>query len=185
MLPLLIAAAALLVISGGKKKKGSSSGGGDAPVDIGLIKGTVIDQDVGTPWAQCEPPGGDKLFTFAAYGADGKCMVFWDPNTRDVARAYIEAEMALLSDVEQEEACGHGACNPDPYAGNPELFCEWQDNPKGTEVIIRVITKMYPQLSSESFPMPYSLGVSFFPATVWTFVSQTFLTDICGFNKVT
>lgn len=185
MLPILIAAAALLVLSGGKKKKSSPSNGGDAPIDIGIIKAKVINQDIGTPWDQCEPPGGNKLFTFAAYGADGKCMVFWDANTRDVTRAHIEAEMAKLSEAERVEACGPGACNPDPYASDPELFCEWADNPKSIEVIIRVITKMYPQLEGQQFPMPYNVGVSFFPATVWTFVSQTFLTDICGFNKVT
>lgn len=185
MLPILIAAAALLVLSGGKKKKSSPSNGGDAPIDIGLIKGSAIDQDIGTPWDQCEPPGGNKLSTFAAYGADGKCMVFWDADTRDVTRAHIEAEMAKLSEAERVEACGPGACNPDPYASDPELFCEWADNPKSIEVIIRVITNMYPQLSGQEFPMPYNVGVSFFPATVWTFVSQTFLTDICGFNKVT
>ena len=185
MLPILIAAAALLVLSGGKKKKSSPSNGGDAPIDIGIIKAKVINQDIGTPWDQCEPPGGNKLFTFAAYGADGKCMVFCDANTRDVTRAHIEAEMAKLSEAERVEACGPGACNPDPYASDPELFCEWADNPKSIEVIIRVITKMYPQLEGQQFPMPYNVGVSFFPATVWTFVSQTFLTDICGFNKVT
>ena len=100
MLPLLIGVAALFVISSGKKKKSpSSDGGGSDLPDIGLIKGKVINQDIGTPWAQCEPPGGYGKLTFAAYGADGKCMVFWDAGTRSVARAHMEAEMAKLSDA--------------------------------------------------------------------------------------
>jgi len=195
MLPLLIGVAALLLV-GGKKKKPSSKGSGNGSgngngngngnvATLGMIKGSAITQDVGEPWDQCDPPSGFGNFTHAAYGLDGKCMVFWDASTRDVARAHIEAEMAKLSEAERAEACGPGECDPDPYAADPELFCEWQDNPKSIEVIIRVITKMYPQLSGQSFPMPYSVGVSFFPATVWTFVSQTFLTDFCGFNKVT
>ena len=189
MLPLLIGVAAILLISGKKKRSSSSSVAPDtrppAPQGpSGRFKMGPVTK-IGTPWDQCEPPGGNKLFTFAAYGADGKCMVFWDANTRDVTRAHIEAEMAKLSEAERVEACGPGACNPDPYASDPELFCEWADNPKSIEVIIRVITKMYPQLEGQQFPMPYNVGVSFFPATVWTFVSQTFLTDICGFNKVT
>lgn len=186
MLPLLIGIGALFVISSGKKKKSSSSSnGGDTSIDIGLIRGTTIDQGLGTPWERCDPPGGYGQFTFAAYGDDGQCMVFWDAGTRAVARAHMEAEMAKLSEAERVDACGPGACNPDPYASDPELFCEWEDNPKSIEVIIRVITKMYPQLSGQEFPMPYNVGVSFFPATVWTLVSQAFLTDICGFNKVT
>lgn len=187
MLPLLIGVAALFVISSGKKKKSSSSsdGGGSELPSIGLLQATVIDQEVGTPWDRCDPPGGYKKGVYAAYGSDGKCMVFWDPSTKGVAKSHIEAEMAKLSEAERTEVCAPGVCNPDPYSADPELFCKWEDNPKSTEFIRKVIVKMYPQLSTAAFPMPYDVGSLFFPSTVWTLVSRMFLTDFCGFNPVT
>ncbi len=191
MLPLLIGVAALLVLSGGKKKKSSSNSSEDdsvipppLPSRMGTFTMGPATQDIGTPWEPCDPPGGSQMNVYAAYGSDGKCMVFWDASTKSVASAHIEAEMAKLSEAERGEVCAPGVCNPDPYAADPEMFCKWEDNPKSIEFVTDVIVKMYPQLSDVSFPMPYDLSSPFFPSTVWTKVSQMFLHDFCGFNPV-
>jgi hypothetical protein len=194
MLPLIIAAAAVVLLAGGKKKKASSTDGGtdtrpSTPTGpSGMFKVATTDND-GEPWDYCKPPGGSKQFTFSAYGKDRKCMVFWDASTRPIAKAHFENEMAKLSEDERIEVCALGECIPDPMVieseARQELLCNWEDNPKSVELITKVVLKMYPQLSIVQFPLPYSLDNKFFPSTVWTLVSNTFFTDICGYNKVT
>jgi len=190
---LIGAAGLLLVASGGKKsskKKGSGGGGGTDPGPVtGKLVITGSAPKVGKPWDACEPPPGSSSKTYAAYGKDGKCMVFWDESAWDTARAYIDAELAKLTEEERAAMCSADNCVPDPYAVDPELFCEWTESPERIDFLRSVISKMYPQLKDYNFPPEPArgpgTGAQYFPAMVWKFVQGTFTYEYCGFHPVT
>lgn len=189
MLPiLLIGGAALVLLSGGKKKSSGKSGGGTDPGGTGSKGGRLTMSPntgpvTGEPWESCSPPVGSPKRTFAAYGKDRKCMIFWGPSTWEVAQAFIESDLSKLSQAQRDEICSHGECVPDPYAVNPDLFCEWTDNPAMVAAVKRVCIAMYPQLEAASFP-PVETS-TYFPAMVWKFVWAEYAKYHCGFEPVT
>jgi hypothetical protein len=190
-------AAALILLSGGKKKSSSKSGGGNGGGGVSgigrvamKIPGGPGSGDTGAPWSWCEPPAGSSKKTFAAYGMDKKCMVFWDDNTWQVARQYIDIEYAKLSKEDQQRVCAAGECVPDPYAADPTLFCEWEDSPEAVELVKKVVFAMYPTLQDGvnmgriSFP-PVAGTTPYFPSMAWKFVYGEMQKHICGFVPVT
>ena len=188
MLPLLIAAAALLLVSG-KKKKSSSSGGSD---DVGLLEGvisatTATGADVGNPWEICPRPTGSSRKTFAAYGLDGECMVFWDDNTWGVARNHIDSELAKLTPEKRAKICELGECVPDLYTLDPDLSaCQWVSTPEAIELVRAVVISMYPQLAETQLPPPESSNkMRYFPGLVWQLVWAEMQKHHCGYKPVT
>ncbi|GAF73809.1 unnamed protein product [marine sediment metagenome] len=184
---LLIGGAVVALLAGKKKKSSSKSGGGSDPGPDGgfdrlTIKTSTTSPKVGEPWDHCDPPAGSPKKTHAAYGKNGECMVFWGPETWDVARSFIEAEMNRLSPQERDEICNHGECVPDPYAVDPHLFCEWNDNPKAIAAVKRIAVAMYPQLEPA---LPLEKNPQYFPAIVWQFLWYELAKYQCGFEPVT
>ena len=171
-------AAALILLSGGKKKS-SSKGGGGGNGNGGLSRVSVKvpggSGDTGEAWSRCKPPAGSSKKTFAAYGQDKKCMVFWDENTWHVARQHIDIEYAKLSKEDQQRVCNAGECVPDPYHADPVLACQWEESPEAVELVKKVVFTMYPALHEEykigrvQFP-PVEATAKYFHAMVWKFV---------------
>ena len=212
MIPVLIAAAgALLFLGGGKKKRSSSKSrpgqqpGGDPPDDDEENGGGVVSvvgkilpippgtgkEKFGDPGSYCKPPKGSPKGTYAAVSLDGQsCMVFWKPETRNTVHAYLQQEFDKLSKAEQEELCARDNCEPDQFAMDPELFCEWVPNPDREAFVKRVVMMMYPQIPSEQLPPPEPdhlgrVDAPYFIKAVWSMSTAMFAHDFCGFNPVT
>jgi hypothetical protein len=105
-----------------------------------------------------------------------------------LARAVREFDK--LSKAEQEELCARDNCEPDQFAMDPELFCEWVPNPDREAFVKRVVMMMYPQIPSDQLPPPPPDGLGrvdapYFIKAVWSMVSAMFAHDFCGFNPVT
>ena len=212
MLPILIAAAAgLLVLGGGKKKRrkssgskppgngngnggnGNGNGNGNGVGGVKIMKADLPQTGgkLGEPWSYCKPPKGSPQGTYAAVSKDGNsCMVYWTPETRDTAVAYLEDELSKFSQAEQEELCASDNCVPDQFSMEPELLCDWVPNPKRVAFVKKVVLRMYPQIPSNALPLPPpdNLGrvdAPYFVKNVWARVEAIFGHDFCGFNPVT
>lgn len=203
MITVLIAAAGALLLLGGKKKTSSKSGSpprqpGPDPNGGGFVVAkkplpTPPDSEgkPGDPGSYCKPPKGSPQGTYAAYSMDGKsCMVFWKPGTEDVVRAYLQQEFSKLSKTERDALCESDHCEPDQFAMDPELFCEWVPNPQRHEFVKRVVLMMYPQIPTDHLPPPEPdhlgrIDSPYFIQMVWAKVYNMFAHDFCGFNPVT
>ena len=205
MLPLLLAgAAALLVLGGGSKRRaprrngdsgsradsgagsGAGTGTGTGPVVAGglTMRAPSSSRTIGVPWSHCKPPPGSPKFTAAAVSEDGKsCMVFWKPETREVVRVYIRAELAKLPKSKQDALCATDNCEPDPFAMDPLAFCEWIPDADREAFVKRVALQLFPQIDQSS--LPPSESSEYFIKYVWSRVYDTFASDFCGFNPVT
>lgn len=182
---ILLVGVGALLLAGGRKKKGSSvekpeeeggssprPGGGGAPARIG------VGAKPGKPWDTCDPPKNSRLGTYAAYGSDGKCMVFWDKSTGAIVRSHIDAVLANMSNNEKNSICN---AQEDGYSQT------------AVALAIRIIKDMYPQLSEVNFPPdPDIQGVQnpdkymkFFPRMVWTLVYREVLEHACGYQHIT
>ncbi len=145
----------------------------------------------GTPWERCLPPQGSPKGTYAAYSEDGKsCMVFWKPDSRAVVISFLQQEFDKLSKSEQTDLCSADNCEPDQFAMDPELFCEWVSNPDRAAFVKRVVLDMFPQIPANVLPPPEPDGFGrvdapYFLRIVWSFTEAAFAHDFCGFNPVT
>lgn len=195
MLPILLVAAGALLLAGRKKKSKKTSSSRTAPSADKLLARHVLingqnDDDAPQAGSRCDPPKGSPEFTFAAYGRDGKCHVFWEPGTENVARQFIDQELGKLSKQKQDALCARDRCRPDPYSIEPELLCEWIENPDRIAFIKKVVLAMYDgQIQPTSLPPRKQNNVgqggsTYFIEMVWRLVSSVFATKYCGFNVV-
>ena len=204
MLPVLIAAGAALLLMGGRKKSSSSQASSSSSSNSGgkssAKKATFsksfrpapsLGSGSGKPGDLCDPPPNSPKGTVAAIGSDGKtCMVFWKPDTYSIVVAHIQAELNKLPKADQDELCSFDNCEPDPFAMDPESFCEWVPNPDREAFVKMVVLQLFPQIPSQQLPPPPrdSLGRpqgSQFVEYVWGRVNQIFGQKFCGFNPVT
>src|SRR5690606_30146160 len=130
MIQFLIATAAVLLLSNPRSK----NKGKRALIYDGISKSSkkneqLNDQEIGTPWERCDPPYESPKGTEAVFGKDGKCMVFWQPNTINVVRQSIQQELLKLSKKDRDFLCSASHCEPDPFAIDPLEFCSWSPNP--------------------------------------------------------
>lgn len=166
---------ALLLVTG--KKKGSkasapeSGGGGDSGgggggkgSKTGRIS-TKKKEDIGKPWDTCDPPPGSRLGTYAAYGKDGKCMVFWDVGTPKVVRTYIDQHVAQMSKAQKDAICDDS--HESGYAPAAVVLAE------------KIIKEMYPQLELVKFPPTEKMQD--YPRLVWSLVYREILHHHCGY----
>lgn len=189
MLPyILMIGGALVLFGGGKsssgKKKSGNSGGGNT------VAGTMMIANIDTmhpikkePWERCKPPAGSPPHTYAAYGQDLKCMVFWRPDTWNTVITTIQLELSKLPKKERDALCSADECEPDPYSIDPELFCKWTVDPKREAFIQDIILKLYPQLRDANIPP--TVSDPYFPKMVYTLTAGTFAEHFCGFNLTT
>lgn len=190
MLPVILAIGGALLIFGGKKsssgkKSGESGSGGNTPI-IATMTAVNINSDhpiKKEPWERCKPPSGLPDHTYAAYGKDLECMVFWKPDTWSTVISYIQIELNKLSESERDRLCSADECEPDPYSIDPELFCRWTVDPKREAFIQDIILKLYPQLKDAN--LPPKVDDPYFPKMVYTLTAGTFAEHFCGFNLTT
>lgn len=189
-------AAALLLLSGGKKKSSKTSGsrgepppmGGSGSGPGGLNKSHLLRAGVQgsaknwKPWEYCEPPSGSPKNTYAAYNESGECVVFWRPDSWDVAIATMKQALDRLPAHEAEALCEKGSCVPDPHAADPVLSCDWEENPALEAFVSNVVMEMFPQI--ERHMLPPKEGASYFVKTVYDFTFGTFLYEFCGYRPV-
>lgn len=190
MLPYIIMiGGALLVLGGGGKSSGKKKSGGD-PGSSTPIAGVMLASDIEAKhpikkeaWERCEPPAGSPHHTYAAYGQDLKCMVFWRPDTWDTVISHIQLELNKLSKKERDQLCSADDCEPDPYSIDPELFCNWVVDPRREAFIRKIVAKLYPQLANTK--LPPSANEPYFPKIVYSLIAGTFVEHFCGFNLTT
>lgn len=160
---------------------GPSSGGGLS----GMSSTIAARVPFGKLWEQCKAPPGSPTGTYAAFGPQGECVVFWNPQTWISMGDFLEAEFAKLSKKQRNKICKPDDCIPNPYAPgmDSEIFCEWKPNPDREKFVIRIVQAAFPQFKEYQFPT--SEGDPFFPRMVWTFTNNIFASAICGIGRVT
>lgn len=185
MITAILAAAVLLLGSGKRKKRKPSSAQPPIRARVLLPAGPQ-----GEPWERCEPPSGSPKGTQAAFGKDGRCMVFWRPETASVVTQTIQKMLMELPESQRTELCAVSKCEDDPFALESQAFCKWVPDPNRTEFVKRVTMALWPQITPSMLPPPPpdNLGridCPYFVRYVWTRVMNIFAQEFCGFNPVT
>lgn len=159
---------------------GKGSGGG-----LSISAALTAPAPYGKLWEKCKVPDGSPTGTYAAFGTQGECIVFWNPQTWILMGDFIDKEFSKLSKKKRNKICKLDDCIPNPYAPgmDSELFCEWKPNPDRERFVAKIVQAAFPQLKDYSFPT--TKQDPFFPKMVWTFTSNLFASQICGIGRVT
>lgn len=199
--PIILLLGGALLVAGKKRKrssKSSSSNGGEPPVSPGegwpsgpSSAGLTGPMNIaaapsrGKVWEQCEASQGSAVGTYAAFGPQGECVVFWNPQTWVLMAEFLDAEFFKLSNKQKKKICKPDDCipNPDAPSMESELFCEWKPNPDREKFVANLVKSAFPQLKDYDFPADQ--GAPFFPRMVWAFTNNLFASQICGFGRIT